>query len=470
MEYAEGGNIKNYIKIHKILNKKIEGVKLDKIFYESNSVLVYLRKEGFIHKNVSTSNIFLTKDGDVKVGGLEYLFHKYCYDTKALIPEDNITFLINNEMDKDDFFSLGLVFSNLRYLNPNHIFIPARNFTDKKIFSMENIKRENNKENNNQKMKALPENYMLYDQLDKERDKIIEDNYYKNYEKIINSSIESVYKCLIYLFEFNDNSFEQSFNRKINLSEFTSNGPISQSLKINDIIKLREILMKNNKSFASIREIPSFELIKFILKQLHNENNISKNNDLKLNNSIYNKNNSSKIEKYFEYDKIWTMLFKSIISNESKGFFGFYEIENYCKECKETYYYFEYFYYIALDFDSIDKNVDINTILEDYKDFIKTFKFCQKCKRVTEQNETKSIFKFPYRLVILIKNNSKKKLRCLQIFSDHFVLATINYNKNEEEYKYMFYQFEKMKLNNKNNFINENDVVAMFCIYVGDIQ
>ena len=134
MDYAEGGNLKNYIKIHKIMDRQIEEIKLDKIFYELMSVSSYLDDEGFIHKNISTSIIFLTKDGDIKLGGLEYLFLKNDKNFEVL----NISGPMNYELKdipkgiQDNIYSLGLIFYNLRQLHPKHIFFPFKT-TNKRI-------------------------------------------------------------------------------------------------------------------------------------------------------------------------------------------------------------------------------------------------------------------------------------------------------------------------------------------------
>ena len=91
------------------------------------------------------------------------------------------------------------------------------------------------------------------------------------------------------------------------------------------------------------------------------------------------------------------------------------------------------------------------------------------------------IYKYPCRLVILIKNYTQRaSLMTKQtIINDNYYLCigTINLNKSKEKYEYSYYTCEKEKENhiwthtNKqittNNF-NNNNIVALFCLYIGD--
>ena len=103
----------------------------------------------------------------------------------------------------------------------------------------------------------------------------------------------------------------------------------------------------------------------------------------------------------------YSQYFDSVISNRNKGFFGTFLIENSCLECKNKNEYYESFYYITLDFDQ--RKEEKNTIIEEYlkkgcEDTINIYKHCPNCKMVTKHIEKKSIYKYPCRLVILIKN------------------------------------------------------------------
>jgi DNA-directed RNA polymerase subunit RPC12/RpoP len=278
--------------------------------------------------------------------------------------------------------------------------------------------------------------------------------------------------------------------RKIKMNELFSQGPISKSLSIENLRKLRENLIQINKSFNRYGEIPPHELIKFLIKNLHIENNKDRINSYsKIFNLSYEKDNLN------EYLKAYTDFFDSVISNKNKGFFGTYQYENICSSCKNKFEYYESFYYITLDFD--DKKMDKKEIkISDYlehnnDDAIKVYKYCPNCKKATEQKEIKSIYKCPCRLVILIKNNSKTvSLMHTQIFNFkqkfnnvtlHYNLVnTINYNERKKKYEYSFYKILKNEetenteqswehpTNNNISVLNTENIVALFYLYMGD--
>ena len=501
MEYADGGNLKNYIKIHKIIDKKIEENKLNKIFYQSMSAIVYLHELEFIHRNISTSNIFLTKDGDIKLGGFDYLCKINDENEKLIKPVENISYFIlkNASSFKGDLYCLGLVFYNLRYLKPKQIIIPEKDKYNSRIFHTMDIEEENTKLSK----KGKPE-YLLLKSFNKDfkqenlDDKIIK-NYNKSYGENYNTSIESVYFSLIYLFQ-NQNIIIGNFvdSRKINVDEeFKSNGSISQSFKIKDLTQLRQILIENNQAFNKFKEeeIPPLDLIKFIIKQLHIETNRKNNIYSKIYSSINGKKNSQNYNNFIEkgnhdknqlnqilsdYEDAYNHYFNSIISDKNRGLYGTFEIKDTCQNCEEINYYFESFYYITLDLDSTEGQLFIDLFFKKNKDEIIKYKYCQKCQSITKHKEIKSIYKFPCRLIILIKNNTQKaSLMFRQIFKDNYYLciATINLNQSNEKYEYSYYickgngierWIHKDPEKRNNNNFNGKNILALFCIYIGD--
>ena len=502
MEYAEGGSIKNFIKIHKKLNKQIEEKKLNKIFYQSLSALNYLHEEGFLHRNITTKNIFLTKDNDIKLGGFDYLCKNDDKSEKVIKPLENIVYyLLKNESSfKFDLYSLGLVIYNLRYLNQKQIVFPQKNDYNSRIYNPKDIEEEETRKLN--KGKIYPEDLLMNCIITKNfnpdlNEKII-NNYRKTLNQYLNTSIESVYFSLLYFFQnqciLMGNSVD---NRKINVNkEFCSNGPITQSFKVKDLSLLRKILIENNKSFERYKEkeIPPIELIKYLLKQLHLENNFYKNNYTKvftLPNDKNNYKNLSEKEKndkvqlnraslISDYENLYNQNFNSFISDKNKGLYGTYEIKDYCKNCEDINYYFESFYYITLDLDSVQDETSIIDIFGNNKDEITCYKFCHNCKNMTEHKEIKSIYKFPCRLVILIKNNSQKSIILSQTIREkkYCCVATINLSESKDKYEYSYFknnqntkeQIWKHKDDKKDlqNDMNYKNIVALFYLFIGD--
>ena len=146
MEYAEGGNLKNYIKIHKILDKKIDENKINKIFYQSMSALKFLQKEDCLHRNLSTSNIFLTKNGDIKIGGFEYLCkqNKNTNENENLLKPKGQIYLKKQSNFVEDIESLKSIIFNIRYLKPQYKIIILKNNNLRIFTKKENIKKKKN--------------------------------------------------------------------------------------------------------------------------------------------------------------------------------------------------------------------------------------------------------------------------------------------------------------------------------------
>ena len=208
MEYAEGGNLKNYIKIHKILDKKIDENKINKIFYQSMSALKFLQKEDCLHRNLSTSNIFLTKNGDIKIGGFEYLCkqNKNTNENENLLKPKGQIYLKKQSNFVEDIESLKSIIFNIRYLMPQYKIIILKN-NNLRIFT----KKENIKKKKNEKAKKK-EN-------DKDLDLIIKSNYSKSYGENLNSSIKCAYFTLIYLFQNQKINNREANRRKINVNK-----------------------------------------------------------------------------------------------------------------------------------------------------------------------------------------------------------------------------------------------------------
>ena len=248
MEYAEGGNLKNYIKIHKILGKKIDENKINKIFYQSMSALKFLQKEDCLHRNLSTSNIFLTKNGDIKIGGFEYLCkqNKNTNENENLLKPKEQIYLKKQSNFVEDIESLKSIIFNIRYLKQQYKIIILKN-NNLRIFP----KKENIKKKKNEKTKK--------NENDKDLDLIIKSNYSKSYGENLNSSIKCAYFTLIYLFQNQKINNREVNRRKINVNkELKSNKPITQSFKIKNLSILREILKRNNPKFEEYGEISPF--------------------------------------------------------------------------------------------------------------------------------------------------------------------------------------------------------------------
>ena len=148
MEYAENGNLKSYIKIHKILKRKIPEEKLIDIYYQAMSGIKYLHDEKFLHCNVNPSTIFMTKEGNIKIGGFEYLVRLNNKNDRALVSRGDILYsspiLLNDEEcgEEVDIYSLKCIFNELLNLKARNIVVRI-NQKQYKIVSIDNSENDN---------------------------------------------------------------------------------------------------------------------------------------------------------------------------------------------------------------------------------------------------------------------------------------------------------------------------------------
>ena len=154
----------------------------------------------------------------------------------------------------DDIYSIGLIFYNLKYLYPKEKLFLTKNKNNSRVYKTENI--------NINDIEILKDNkfyagyYSLYNNDNSNIDETILENYSRSYSKNLNTSIESVYFSLIYLFQNHYIYGVDKVNkRKIDINkEFISKEPITQSLKLTKLNLIRNKLMEQNNSFSKYKE------------------------------------------------------------------------------------------------------------------------------------------------------------------------------------------------------------------------
>jgi len=68
MEYCEGGDLAQYIKSH--FGKPLNETKIWKFFIQMCIGLNYIHSKKILHRDIKSLNIFLTKEGDIRIGDL----------------------------------------------------------------------------------------------------------------------------------------------------------------------------------------------------------------------------------------------------------------------------------------------------------------------------------------------------------------------------------------------------------------
>ena len=69
MEYADGGNLAEFLTKQ---TARIEEKEILDILYQMVSAIRYMHAHNVLHRDLKTANIFLTREGTVKIGEFFY--------------------------------------------------------------------------------------------------------------------------------------------------------------------------------------------------------------------------------------------------------------------------------------------------------------------------------------------------------------------------------------------------------------
>ena len=123
MEYCEGGDLKNIIDEKYYNEMKFKKPEILDIINQTSEGLYYLHSKGIIHRDIKSSNIFLTKDNTVRIGDFG-LAKKIKYDKSLLMTKVGTDCYMAPEVIRGekygkaaDIWSLGCVILEMATLN-----------------------------------------------------------------------------------------------------------------------------------------------------------------------------------------------------------------------------------------------------------------------------------------------------------------------------------------------------------------
>ena len=429
MEFINNGDMKGYILVHQNMKMQIPENELWELFYQCMSGLVCIHKMNIIHRDIKPANLFLTDNKTVKIGDFGVSANRNKNQNKLskeklsigtplyMSPE-----IFNNQEygSKVDVYAMGCTFYEMCYYLPPRMPMPAMNSKGEIITLLQDI----TPQNNNSYSKEVTDLINLM--IEKDQNKrphsdrifqIIKEKY--NLNKKQNSSIGCVFRCL-FTFKEIINGLKK-YNINYNDKETQSKKPISSiflyafdNFKKNDCKKIlcgiRDILTYQNLNFEDPGEIEPLDLIIYIIKKLHAENNkvpsqisrlITRDEDPDL-------FNRQKIIEKYEFN--FTNDFKSRISD---NFFGTMEIIKKCSQCQKQRFYFESFYYLKFDANELMKlfsnsdNFILQTFIWENQNCINKDLFCPFCKCSSTHMEKKSIFALSSNLIISLESEEQ---------------------------------------------------------------
>lgn len=425
-EYVNNGDLLDFMKSNKELNKPIDEKILWNIFLQCASGIKDLHMLNIIHRNIKLENFMINQKNYVKLGNFRNAI--ISHGNNAVMNNGN-TYLggylyqspemLNNKgyTKKTDIYSLGVVFHKLCYYSypfivnrtkDGYVLKPNEKKENLNVYSEEMrniIKLMLNEDEDNR-----PDSNNLYDRI------LLE--YVKHYDK--NSSIEAVFRCINsftnfsneiinYKQGFNENEAPISFNLINCLEDFNKNKGKKKCEKY--LYNFRNTFNKNNPIDNS-KEIRPERVLDYLIEKvnkeaLNNPNNttsfitqpikfsFNKQNSKKDLLSFCKSNFSSLINKYF----IGFLKTKRICQNKRKG------------KCEA--YAYSIFPYIEFQLDRClnDQTFEYEPNLEKWFDIQKNHNhvltkshniFCSICKCVALHCEFKHLDMLPQFLIIIL--------------------------------------------------------------------
>ena len=452
MKYFNNGDLRNYIDAHKNIKKPISEEEIWKLLYQCISGLAYIHKNHIVHRNIKPSNIYLTDKKAIKIGNFALSVNK---KMKIIDSQNLMKITIESRdmlMKEQKSYMSPEIFNQQHYSYKVDVYSMGSIFYEMCFFSilgeqkmLPNGEIINDKQNENVYSQVLVNliNKMIEEDQFKRPSSFQILEMIKKRFIIQNSSIGCSLRCLFtfknmieYLKKYIPN-YKTNQNRIQKPISFTILYALDEDKNnnYNKILnELREVFSFNNPYFEEMDEIEPEDLIDFLIKKIHIENNkivcpysrkYTKENDI----DLFNRNKM--IEKYKYNFKTY---FKSYITDK---FFGTKEIIKTCLECKKPRYYIESFYYLKFDTNEVNKyfsntnNFILDILKKERDNFAQIKLFCPHCKINSMHREIKKVMTISFNLIISLEtkennfNNQYLKYP-LSLNLDNFGVGTYN--------------------------------------------
>ena len=445
MEFMDNGDIGGIFKASKTLEKPIPEEKIYDIFIQSMKALTYIHSLNLIHRDIKPDNLFITVDGNVKLGDFGV--------SAALKKEDenknNNNFNNVSELNRNKEISVGNITSSNTvvgtplYMSPEMLnYLKYDLKTD--VYSMGvtffilcywDFPRKPAMDLNLElKIVDLPiqhnENFyspelknIILKMIEKDKSKrptseqalnMLIQEFNKKYAKV--SSIGSVLCGLYSLKELSDyftKNENQTFiqqNKKTKPISFSFLYGINCIKKIVDIdwnsslYNIKSIFTEDNNIYSENKEMDPRHILSYLLRKMNKELAQQKNNIQRADTiDLEDINKDKALQKFLNLSFNNSPIFQF--------FYGLMKSKSLCCKCNTTTYSFNYYYFVSFNVELVLNTQQMNPSIEQLFNIQNNVlvklhqahhKNCNNCKCVQEFLQRKQFYTLPPFLIVCL--------------------------------------------------------------------
>ena len=445
MEFMDNGDIGGIFKASKTLEKPIPEEKIYDIFIQSMKALTYIHSLNLIHRDIKPDNLFITVDGNVKLGDFGV--------SAALKKEDenknNNNFNNVSELNRNKEISVGNITSSNTvvgtplYMSPEMLnYLKYDLKTD--VYSMGvtffilcywDFPRKPAMDLNLElKIVDLPiqhnENFyspelknIILKMIEKDKSKrptseqalnMLIQEFNKKYAKV--SSIGSVLCGLYSLKELSDyftKNENQTFiqnnkqNKPISFSFLYGINCIKNIVNIDwnsSLYNIKSIFTEDNNIYSENKEMDPRHILSYLLRKMNKELAQQKNNIQRADTiDLEDINKDKALQKFLNLSFNNSPIFQF--------FYGLMKSKSLCCKCNTTTYSFNYYYFVSFNVELVLNTQQMNPSIEQLFNIQNNVlvklhqahhKYCNNCKSVQEFLQRKQFYTLPPFLIVCL--------------------------------------------------------------------